>query len=389
MILEGEFPPDNRVEKEIFSLIKAGHKVDIACYTRQNRSKIENKDGYVVYRLPLSGIIYKLSAAVLIVPFYLMYWKKFLNKIFANNHYDAIHVHDLPLTKLGYYFKRKYNCMLVCDQHEYYSNWIVHTAHYNTQLGKGIKLLSNWRKYERKYLQRADLVVTVEEPLRQCYIDYTGIPEDKIILVPNTPSIEVFNSANLNQNIIEKYKDDFMLFYAGGIDRLRGLELVLEAAAILKGKIKNLKIVIAGRESKGYNIMEKVRKLDIDEIVDFVKWIPHNTIPSYLYAAKIGFFTPPGNRDEIHNTIATKIYQYVHMGLPVIVSNVRLMSEFVHNNEVGYVIKDAKEFSDACLELYTDKEKWNRLSQNCKKISHQYIWENTVKGLLSFYAKKR
>jgi len=36
MVLEGEFPPDNRVEKEAVSLIEAGHEVHIACYSKKN-----------------------------------------------------------------------------------------------------------------------------------------------------------------------------------------------------------------------------------------------------------------------------------------------------------------------------------------------------------------
>lgn len=78
---------------------------------------------------------------------------------------DVIHIHDLPLTNIGVKMKRKYEIKLVCDQHEYYSNLIVQTTHLN----------------------KADLVITVEEPLQKEYINKVRVKKEHIITLPNTP----------------------------------------------------------------------------------------------------------------------------------------------------------------------------------------------------------
>ena len=175
MVLAGEFPPDERVEKEIESLQKAGFTVAIAAYTMQNKPAVELYHDYIIYRKNISRLLYKSSAAALILPFYFNFWYRFLDSILKKEQFHFIHIHDLPLSKTGYQLARKHNLKLICDQHEYYSNWIVRTRHYNTGMGKIIRTFSNWTQYERKYLQKADLVITVADSLKEIYINQVKV----------------------------------------------------------------------------------------------------------------------------------------------------------------------------------------------------------------------
>ena len=101
------------------------------------------------------------------------------------------------LVFLALYFKKKYNSKLICDQHEFYSNWIDKTAHMNTILGKIISRMSDWEKYERRYLNLADIVITVAKPLELNYIEKYNIKN--IITVPNTPTKRIFNQQNIKE----------------------------------------------------------------------------------------------------------------------------------------------------------------------------------------------
>jgi glycosyltransferase involved in cell wall biosynthesis len=385
MILDKEFPQDNRVEKEIQSMIQHGINVDIACFTRKKLAAREEFNGYTIHRREISTLMYKLSAAILVLPFYFNFWKKFIQELFNQKQYDAIHVHDLPLAKIGYYFKKKYNAKLVCDQHEYYSNWIVHTGYYNKGVGKLINWLSNWTKYEQKYLNKSDLVITIEEPLRSSYIKSVGVPAEKVILVPNTPTLDVFNESNVNKSVVEKYKNDFMLFYAGGIDQLRGLELVLEALGELKHKVPSIKFVVAGKQAKGYDILQIAEKFKVKELVEFIGWIDHSEIPSYIAASQVGIFTPPGNRDEIHNTIATKIYQYMAMSTPIIVSDVKLMKEFVEHHGIGKSVQNSDEFVSTIEKWQREPSHMEEMKKNSISVRNNYVWDSTIKDLINFY----
>jgi glycosyltransferase involved in cell wall biosynthesis len=388
MVLEKEFPPDERVEKEAYSLALAGNKIIIACYTFTDKPQIEDLEHFRVIRKPVSKLIYKSSAAILLLPFYFRFWEKYLARIIEDEKINIIHIHDLPLTKTGYKLCNKYGLKLVCDQHEYYSNWIIHTAHYNTFIGKIIKRLSDWKKYEEKYLNKAALVITVEEPLRKEYIDKIKINPDKIIKIPNTPLRRVFNTGNIKQNIVNNYKNNYVIFYAGGIDILRGIDMVINALPIIKNNIPNIKFVLAGQIQKGFDLIYYAKKNNVDELISFIGWVHVEDLPSYIFASKICVFTPPVNREEINKTIATKIYQYASMGKPILVSQAELMKQFVEINKLGYSVSNYKEFADKVIYLYNNPLEYNRISENCLNVSEKYHWELTAKPLIEFYSTK-
>ena len=388
MILGGEFPPDERVEKEARSLIENGFNVTIACQTTCGEIGFEEYKGITIYRLSLTKLQYKLSAACLVLPFYFVQWKLFVSRLFKENNYDIVHVHDLPLASVGYYFKKKFGVKLVCDQHEFYSNWIVHTAHYNTFMGKIIKGLSPWKKYERNYLKKADLVTTVEEPLREIYIEQVGIPSGKIICIKNTPSNKVFNSENMDNKIIHAFKNEFVLFYAGGIDILRGIDVAIRALPYIISEIPSVKIVLCGKIIKPYDPIGLAMKLGVEKHLQFEGWSPIEKLPSYIQASKMCFFTPPSNREEIHRTIATKIYQYLQYGKPVIVGEARMMKDFVEEYQIGYVIdeEDPKQFAEKVIYFYKNLPvESERIQQNCDLVKDQFIWEETFKSLIKHY----
>jgi glycosyltransferase involved in cell wall biosynthesis len=388
MLLAEEFPPDNRVEKEAAGLIENGFQVTISCQTLHDRPAFEEINGVKVYRLRLTRLQYKLSAACLVIPVFFSLWRSFVSEIIKRDHVDIIHVHDLPLASVGFFFKRKYGMKLVCDQHEFYSNWIVHTAHYNTSVGKVIKWLSPWEKYERKYLNKADLVITVEEPLRSVYIEKVGVDPDKIICLQNTPSKKVFNEENIDQQIVERFKDRFVLFYAGGMDILRGIDVAIKALPQIKKEIPHVLLLLCGNIRKPYDPLALAEKLGVSGQVHFEGWSPIEKLPSYIAASDVCFFTPPSNREEIHRTIATKIYQYLQMGRPVIVGQAKMMKEFVEKHGIGYVIDEEKpdEFAQAVIHYYRNSQaESERIRRNCFAIKNQFIWEDRIKQLLKIY----
>jgi len=387
MVLASEFPPDDRVEKEAYTLAKVGHEVIIACYTMTNRPLSEQKDYYTVRRKPISVFKYKSSAFQLLHPAYEKFWRKFIEDIYSKEAFDAIHIHDLPLSRVGYYFKEKYGVKLVCDQHEYYSDWIIKTAHYNTFAGKIIKAFSNWKAYEKKYLRRADAIITVEAPLKEIYLKEVGLPDEKLSLIPNTPLKSIFFEKEIKEDIVRKYDKRFVLLYIGGLDRLRGLDLAMRAIQELRTEVPEILLVLIGQKSKYYDIDAKAKQYGIMDQYEWIPFQPVNVLPSYISASDICIFTPQVNREEIHRTIATKIYQYLAIGKPLVVTKARLMQDFVESNRVGFAVDDTDpdEFVSRILEIMDNPELKKEFAANAKLLSEKYFWEVTVQPLIQIY----
>lgn len=388
MVLDKEFPPDERVEKEISSLQQIGYSVTLATLTFKNAQEKEVYNGYSIYRKKISGLMFKSSAAILLLPFYFRFWYKFLDTILEKEHFDIVHIHDLPLSKIGYLLARKYNLKLVCDQHEYYSNWIFRTKHYNTLPGRFLKL-SPWKRYERKYLKRADLVITVENALRDIYISRIGVDPDRMVTLPNTPNSAHFSSELLDHSIIEKYSGKFVLFYAGSLDHLRGIDFILECLSELKNKISNILFLVAGKENSAFSFKNLIEHYHLENYVDYKGWVSLNLLPSYIAASNICLFVPRADNLEINNTIATKIYQYATMGKPVIVSEAQMMKAFVESNRIGYSVHygNTREFFRVVFDLYSHPEKCEEISKRASEIVAQYTWEQTSRDFLQSYQK--
>lgn len=378
MILDNEFPPDSRVEKEIQSLAEQKHEVVLACYTRENRPLLERKTNYLIIRKQIPDIIFTFKAASLPFPFYFNFWNRFIKSICISYTFDAVIAHDLPMARIANSLKKKYHLVSICDQHEYYSDWIVKTRHMNTLAGKIVKFFSNWKKFEKSELTECDLVLTVAEPLRENYKKEYNLPESKILTIPNTPTKRIFNNSNIKPAILQKYAHKNAIFYAGGLDALRGIDIAIKAMPTILNSYPNALLVLGGKLNHTYNPFKLADDLNIRDKIDFVGWINEEDLPSYIAASSVCFFTPPANRDEINMTIATKIYQYALMRKPIIVGSASLMKNYVESNGLGVAIDEsnADEFAEAAIKIITGDFK-----PESKHIG--IYWEDTVMPLLN------
>ncbi|MBD3224044.1 MAG: glycosyltransferase, partial [Caldithrix sp.] len=396
MVLDILFPPDDRPEKEAISLIEAGFEVHLLCPQKTGFPLEETYKGIYVHRFKIKNSLRKkLSSAYLVLPFYRWIWKKQVKRMVTKQNIDILHVHDLPLCDIGWDIARKYGLKLVCDQHEYWSNWIGTTAHYNTLTGKIVKIFSNWKAFEKKYLQKADLVITVTEPLREAYINEVGIQSSKVITIPNTPALRYFQLKNIDQNIVKQFENQFVIFYAGVMSVTRGIELIIKALPELEKEIPNIRFVVAGRISRNCDPVYLAQREGVSHLVKFLGWLDIEELPSYMAASKISVFTPTNlENDEINKTIATKVYQYAAMHLPIIVSKAKMMQAFVEKNELGFAVdvENTVDFIRTVKMIYADYEKIkSQVSKNSEKLFKKtnVFWEDTVTEMTNRYNNMR
>lgn len=391
MILDGEFPPDDRVEKEALSLIRENNNVFILCLNFGNHLDNESYKRISIKRLRINRTLRnKLMAPYLVLPFYRMFWTKAIMDFINIGNIDVIHVHDLPLSDIAIKLKRSHGIRVVCDQHEFYSNWIVNTAHYNTTIGKIVKSLSDWGVYEMENLSQADLVVTVEEPLKKIYKSKVGLDGRKIVVLPNTPNASVFDPGKKDDAIEDRYRDNFVIFYAGSIDILRGINTIIEALPLLRESIPNIKFVFAGRfRGKYYNPVSYIEKLGVGDLTDYLGFLPVERLPYYIASSAVCIHVPPAISTEVNNSIATKIYQYVLMNKPLIVGQARMMKEFVEDNQIGLSIADSdpKDLAEKIKLLHSSPDLILEFVSNTRKIAAAYSWEVTSRPFIESYKK--
>lgn len=380
MVLESDFPPDDRVEKEAVSLIRQGHTVTIACYTfKMEPFELWHK-GIRIIKKPISKFLYKSSVGALKFPFYFSFWASFLDLLLKENSYDILHVHDLPLAKVGSGLKEKYGLILVLDLHENYPASLRTTTHTKKILGRILHSDRQWRRYEQKYIKKADLIIAVVEEMKERIIKL-GAEKEKVIVVENTPLTDEFPVTAQSPSA-----DYITLFYAGGINIYRGLQIVVKALSIMIKEISNIRLWIIGKGSYESKLRALIHQLNLDKHVTFFGWKNLGDITSLLSRSDIALI-PHLKSEQTDCSSPNKIFQYAYANKPTVCSNCNSLERLIRewNNGVIYKHDSPEDLSEKLLNLIKSGD-YKLLGKNGKEnIINRYNWNISVLPLLQAY----
>ncbi len=396
MILDKTFPPDPRVENEAIALINSDHKVFLFCLKYDDQEPDEIINGIQVKRFTSNKLEYKLSALAYTLPFYTHIMAKKIALFLSENRIEAIHVHDIRIAAAVFKVNKKLQLPLVLDLHDNFPEVMKLYPHLQKFPGKQLISPLKWKKKEEEFITKADKVITVCEEFIEEVVDRTGIERDKIDLVPNTVRRSFYQNAKINKQIINKYKDRFVLLYLGDPGLRRGLQTAIKAvenlkSASLKGgsKIKNLKLVIVGKSATDPILKKQVNDLGLDNFVDFEGWQDISLFPSYIMASDICI--SPLDRNIQHDVAyANKLFQYMSFSKPVLVSDAIAQKKLVEKTKSGLVHleKNAEDFTKKVMELYSDDRLRKTLGENGKRfIEEKFVWEKVSHNLVDIYNK--
>ncbi len=382
MLLDHPFPPDTRVENEMKSLTEAGYEVHLACFQKDKEPLLEKSANGVIHRKPVSKFIYKSSVGVLKFPFYFNYWRRYVNELFANERFDAIHVHDLPLAKVGYEAKCKYGVRFVLDLHENWPVLLQLSKHTNTFLGKLLSSNAQWIDYEKKMCGLADKIIVVVDEAKG-RINGLGVALDKIEVVSNTLDMNQFDPIERK----EFKTDKFRMLYVGGINYHRGIQYVIQAISLLKKKGIEVHFDLVGDGSYLADIKQLINELKVQDNVT-VHGYKHYTQICDIYESAHVALIPHVKSGHTDNTIPHKIFQYLYAGIPMIVSNCNPLVRIVNETESGvsYPYDSPEALADIISRFYAHPELLNDyIQQGRQAVIDKYNWKVDGAKLVEMY----
>ncbi len=390
MILDNEFPPDPRVENEAVSLIQAGFKVYLFCLDyKHNQKPIESIKGIQVYRFKVPKFLYSLSALAYTIPLYHLFLFTGIYKFIKKNKIEKIHIHDMQIARSVFWVNKFFGLSTILDLHENRPAIMKYYNHVNTFLGKLLISPSTWKKFEFKYIKKADHVITVTQKAADYYVQQIQLPSNKFSAVPNTVQKSFYLDYTIDNDIISSLKDSFTLLYLGDTGIRRGLLTVFESLKILIPSIPNIKIVIVGKSKDDATLKNYVKDNHYQPYVEFEGWQNFDLFQSYILAADIGIC--PIHKNLHHDTTyANKIFQYMALGKPIIVSNCTSQQDIVEKNNCGLVFSDknAKDFAEKIITLYRQPALRTEMGKNgAQAVKDTYNWDNTAANLIALYKR--
>lgn len=383
-----KYPPDGRVEREARDLIRDGHNLYLMARRGPSQPATEVVDGVNVIRVPLP--FQQKKAIADFIYFFFQRYLVFFSIIRACRRHkiDALHVHDLPYVIATVLAGKLLNVDVVFDMHEHYvvmQKTGIEAKGYRLLKPFLYVLLALLRVEERIACRWARKVIVVaDEHIER--INSLGTAMEDIVVVTNTEDVDYFRGLSINQSLVEKYRGDFVVTYFGGFSAHRGLDTAIKAMPAVLEKIPNAKLLLVGWGYSEKVLKKLVGDMGLTDKVIFPGFQPFELLPTYIKLSAIGLI-PHISTPHIETTMPNKIFQFMMLGKPVIVSSVRPMKRVVDDARCGLVfnVGDEKSLADTIIQLENKKVR-DGFGENGKKaVEDRYNWQQTVQALLELY----
>jgi glycosyltransferase involved in cell wall biosynthesis len=286
-----------------------------------------------------------------------------------------IHAHDYTILPVAgrlkeYLRKANIECEIIYDAHEY----VPGVAHLKPELAAA------YTAEERKWSKEAAAVLSVSEGMSELLIKHLEINYQPRI-VANDPLISGQSKATRNiRNETGLQNGEKIMVYSGAVAPQRGLKTAVDALS----KMPDVHLVIiANPENK--TIAELISTSGSSRSrIHVLPYVPNNELVDYLASADIGLI-PIWHKLNHEISLITKFGEYMQANLPILVSDVKTMSQEVRrlgNGEV-FVAEDVSDFVRAANLIFADKSKYQ--SAYTPTVLAERSWEKQGEILVSIY----
>jgi glycosyltransferase involved in cell wall biosynthesis len=243
-------------------------------------------------------------------------------------------------------------------------------------------------RQENRCSLAADKVVTISQCMREELID-RGVPEDKIVVVPNAVDGSKF--------VVQPRDDAFrarigiqsrvVLGYISNVSRREGHDVLLSALPLLRNRGYDAGLLIVGVGPELENLKALAGSLGIAEHVVFTGAVPHDDINDY-YAA-IDIFVVPRRRDYASDLVTPlKPFEAMAMERTIIVSDRPALSEVVEPGKRGMTFRteSPESLARVAAELIENNELARRLAAEGRRwVLENRTWEQNAEAYRNVY----
>lgn len=359
--------PDSRVEKEVNSLLKAGHRITILAWDREktyspaaNRIKLENGSADIV-RI---GIAAEFGGGIKKNAVPLLRFQCFLYKWLVNNssEYDVIHACDFDTAFAGSRAAKRCKKKLVYDIFDYYVD------SFNVPgIFRGVI-----EGMDHKIINSADAVIICNEQRRE---QIRGTAPHELTVIHNSPAKTDLHRVSVPDSSVKiayvgiLQETRFLKEIAETVSQRSDCELHIGGFGMLDEYFKEMSehyenIIYYGR-------LKYSDTLKLEAECDIMTAVYDPRIRNHYYAA------------------SNKFYEALMLGKPIIMAKNTGMSDIVEKYDIGVCMEYTKEgFSGALDELIRRRNEWAGISERMKRLyESSYSWETMEKRLVCLYDK--
>ena len=267
---------------------------------------------------------------------------KRLKRLLSEEHYDAI----LCNTPMGGIVTR-----LAAKKSRKHGTKVIYMAHgFHFFKGSSKKSWLVFYPIEKHMAGLCDMLITInEEDYRLAkerfskrtkveHIHGVGVNEERYHPSTEAEQLEMRAAEGLS-------KDDFVILCTGELNENKNQKTLISAAAILKEKLPNLKVLLAGNGPKEQELREQIESLGLAETVRLLGYRTdlERVVPAVDLVVSCSF----------REGMPLNIIEAMLCKKPVVASHNRGHDELVEDGRTGFLLEpeDVNGFADAILRL--------------------------------------
>jgi glycosyltransferase involved in cell wall biosynthesis len=211
------------------------------------------------------------------------------------------------------------------------------------------------RKITQFTIKRADMITCDAETVKKEIVQLADYPQEKIVVFPWGIDLSLFKPdislrVNLRKRLgIEGKK---VIIMNRSFKTLYGIEYFLKALPKVRLEVPNVYVLLIGSGPLEKELRKLVEVLKLESIVKFIGEVPNEEMPSYLNASDLYVSS------SLSDGTSLSLLEAMACGLPVVVTDVPAILEWVADGENGLVVprKSVEELAQAIIHLLKNED---------------------------------
>ncbi|HMM95715.1 glycosyltransferase [Phycicoccus sp.] len=299
--------------------------------------------------------------------------------------WDVLHAHDVHLIGVASraVARRRAegrSAAWVYDAHEYVAGLSIYGS-------RTVRQRAAYLDLESEYIHDADVVVTVTQPLAEQLRDDYGLEKTPAVVM-NSPML---GAADLQvprtlREQVGLAPEVPLVVYSGGVTPVRGVATAVEALVHLPEVHLAVVAVPNVRMPAAERLAARASELGVAGRVHLLDPVPPDEVSAYLRGCDVGLL-PIHHYGSHEVALANKLFEYLHAGVPLLVSDCRAQEAFVHEHGVGrvHVADDVGSFVTELRALLTDLPRYRAVVAADADLLAPFAWDRQEAVLREVY----
>jgi glycosyltransferase involved in cell wall biosynthesis len=362
----------------IKALGELGHQIDLVTYPIGRDVELPNLRIYRSLRPPLVRKVRIGPSVTKVVLDALMLLTTM--RLALTRKYDAIHSHE-EMGLVGVWLAKWLRIPHLYDMHSSLPQQLSNFKYSQSGLLRG---MFTWA--EAQMVHKSDVVITICQELQDTVTDMGA--GDRSLLIENVMGGDVDEPSSRSPAEVRSAwgiaSDAPMALYTGTFEAYQGVEMLIEAAAIVARRRPDARVLVVGGEPAQVEAARaRAQSSGAGAIVIFTGQQPAKDIPGFVQAADL--LVSPRIRGT--NT-PLKIYSYLRSGKPIVATNLLTHTQVLTPGIAKLVEPTPDAVAAAVLQLIDDPAERERLAAAASSVAQaKYSRESYVRKTAQAYQR--